>query len=361
MSGRIARLFHTLAAPRRRIDDRAPTSSPVEHGQDEHAASRRLAHALDRAMDLGLWEHAERLAQSAVRLKHVSSQLAERLARLRLVQGHAETAIAIIDSCSERSASLRLLRAACLIHQGRSAEAQLDLHEWSLKSTAPLAARRLLALLEWDAGDMESAQHTLTRNLRHLEDPQTIEILLVMSVAQERGELAAVWAERLRAASLFATAGIEMDLLLTSVGIETSEAPAAPTKTQIETLAVELTSMETIIPTLVEAQRLKPAPARAALLYQAVMHALSNLTNELAACEALARLALILKNPAAAIEWVQRGLKINPMSVTLALLAQEAVQTGPDGPPDAAFGEEVVATIGESEAEAPMYRTGRAA
>lgn len=363
MSGRIARLLHTLAAPRRRDDHSAPTFSPERPDRDEHAASvsRRLAHTLDRAMELGLWEHAERLAKSAVRLRNVSSQLAERLARLRLVQGRAETALAIIDSCSERPASLRLLRAACLIHQGRSAEAQLDLREWSLRSTAPLAARRLLALLEWDAGDVESAQHTLTRNLRHLEDPQTIEILLVMSVAQERGELTAVWAERLHAASLFATTGLETELLLTSVGIETSAMPATPTSTQIETLALELTSMESIIPTLVEAQRLKPEPARAALLYQAVIHALSSLTNELAACEALARLALILKNPAAALQWVQRGLKLNPMSVTLALLAQEAAHTAPDGPPDGAYGEEVVATIGESEVEAPVYRTGRAA
>src|SRR4029453_17641159 len=150
-------------------------------GRDEREVARRLADTIERAMDLGLWEHAQRVAESAAQLAHRFPHLADRLARLRLAQRDPQSALNIIDSCAVRPASLRLLRAACLLQLGQRIEAQLDLQEWSRRASAPLQARYMLALLEWHAGDAHAAMEALRRNLRQIEDPRTLTALLLIN------------------------------------------------------------------------------------------------------------------------------------------------------------------------------------
>ena len=75
----------------------------------EHAIARRLGEAIDRAMDLGLWEHADRVAATALRLAPSHPSLTERLARLRLAQGRCDLALASIDGCRARTAELDTL------------------------------------------------------------------------------------------------------------------------------------------------------------------------------------------------------------------------------------------------------------
>jgi len=93
----LARFRRAAATPPRRAADRPDV-------RDDRGKARALADAIDRAMQMGLWEHAGRLARTAARLAPQSSRLSERLARLRLACNDPETALAIIDGCRETTA-----------------------------------------------------------------------------------------------------------------------------------------------------------------------------------------------------------------------------------------------------------------
>jgi hypothetical protein len=95
--GGLRRLVTTTAGRRHPVA--APAAPP-------RRLARRLADAIDRAMALGLWEHADRLARTAASLAPGYARLAEPLARLRLAQGDPETAIRVIDcGCFEPPAT----------------------------------------------------------------------------------------------------------------------------------------------------------------------------------------------------------------------------------------------------------------
>jgi len=307
---------------------RGSTSAPSRarsHDADEtnrRARAKALADAIDRAMHMGLWGQAERIARSASRIGPTSSRLTERLARLRLAQDDAEVALAIIDGCAEMTASLRMLRAACLMQLGRKQEAHADLLRWSKKSASPIDARLMLALLEWEAGDDCAATLTLMRNLKHLEDPRTLELLLLIAVAQDRRDRARFWARRLQEVSVFGIGSPYLNLLCCSLQVPPGRDAAEPTDAQVTMLAMELISAEQVIPSLVEAQRHHPSRGAATLLYRAIKHALDDLTDQARAAEALAKLALLLEEPAAAEHWARKGLERNPMSATLTMLLQ---------------------------------------
>ena len=330
MGGRIASLlarFHRNDRPDRPAA--AVTPSPAEKA----LTARGLADAIDRAMDMGLWEHAERIAQSALPLAPTSARLGERLARLRLAQGRPETALAIIDSPwaqGERHASLRLLRAVCLVQIGRKEEAHSDLLRWSKKSTAPLDARLMLSLLEWEAGDDHAATLALLRNLKHLEDPRTLELLLLIATRQERPEQTQVWARRLRECSAFGGGSAHMHLLCDSLMLPQLRAQGEPTDEQTNMLAMEFIAAEQVIPTLVAAQQFRPQRDVANLLYRAIEQALDDLTNRFNALEALARLALILDDRTEARRRAEEALRHNPMSASLAMLLEELDEKSPE-------------------------------
>ncbi len=285
--------------------------------------ARALADAIDRAMDMGLWGHAERIARTATALAPESPRLGERLARLRLAQGDPETALSVIDGYPTRTASLRMLRAACLVQLGRKEEAHSDLHRWSKKSASPMDARLMLALLEWESGDDHAATLGLLRNLRHMEDPRTLELLLLIAVGVKHDERAQAWVERLREASAYGAGSPYLRLLCYSLGLPRKATAEEPTERQANLLAMELIGCEQVIPSLVEAQRLRPQPETADLLYRAVEMAMEDLTDEVRAIEALARLAVVLGNFDTARQWAETGLERNPMSASLAMLARQ--------------------------------------
>lgn len=324
MGGPIA----SLLARFRRTDRPTDRSAPAAASPAEKAlTARALADAIDRAMDMGLWEHAERIARSALRLAPTSARLSEQLARLRLAQGRPETALTIIDSPwaqGEMYASLRLLRAVCLVQVGRKQSAHSDLLRWSKKSTAPLDARLMLALLEWEAGDDHAATLSLLRNLKHLEDDRTLELLLLIATRQERPEQAQVWARRLRECSAYGAGSSYLHLLCDSLMLPQRRSQDEPSPEQVDMLAMELIAAEQVIPALLAAQQLRPQPDVANLLYKAIEQALDDLADQLRAFEALARLALILEDREAARQWIEQALHRNPMSASLAMLKAEA-------------------------------------
>jgi tetratricopeptide (TPR) repeat protein len=290
-------------------------------------AARRIAEAIDRAISLRLHEHAERLAQAGVRLMHHSPRLTERIARFRLAQGRAEAALAIVDASPWKTASLRLLRAISLIDLGRVTCAHADLREWSRQATAPLEARRLLAMLELEHGNRDGAIAALIRNVRQADDLESIELLLLDSIAHARTEQAKEWAERLIEASKLSATAMETPILLETFGINTSHVKrAAPTPGQIESFALELAaedSAERILQMLVRSQQVASDPFESQLLYLGAQTALPMLPNQANACESLARLAIVLERNDEALSWAMRGLELNPMSASLSRLVYE--------------------------------------
>ncbi len=305
-----------------------PRPEPLRLGSRQLA--RRLADAIDRALALGLWDHAERLARTAAPLASGYARLAEPLARLRLAQGDAETALSIIDTCRTPPASLRMLRAVCLLSLGARAEANIDLLRWSAKASAPIDARLLLGLLDRH-GDDTAAIQVLQRNLKHLEDPRTIQALLLLSVQRGRREQAETWAARLQGCCTESW-GPEADLMLQSLGMSGIRADAEPTPEQVNALTMELITFEPAIETLVEAQRRRLHVPTARLLRRAIEQALPDLADPAAALHAMARLSLQLGDQTAARAFAERGLAANPMSAPLALLLQELGDPTPPEP-----------------------------
>jgi tetratricopeptide (TPR) repeat protein len=296
-----------------------------------------LAAAIDRAMALGLWEHADRLARTAASLAPGCARLAEPLARLRLAQGDPETALRVIEGCRTLPASMRLLRATCNLFLGARAEADLDLHRWSARASAPLDARLMLGLLQWRRND-DDAVRTLQRNLRHLEDPRTLQALLLVCLHRGRYEQARAWARRLRTGCAGAgrSATGSIDLMLRSLGMAGVHPDEKPTPEQVNALAMELITFEPAIETLTAAQCRRTHPPTVRLIRQAIEQALPDLCDPAEALHALARLSILEGDREAALDLARRGLDENPMSAALALLLRELSETTPPGEPAAA-------------------------
>lgn len=287
--------------------------------------ARRLAEAIDHAVERGMLRQARRLADNAVRLAIHSTRLADRIARLRLSQDDPEGAMSIIDACATQSGSMRLLRIACLLKLGRLADAHMQLNEWSGQSTAPLAARRALALIESVHGDRAAASAAVLRNLKHVEDPASLEIFTVLAGAEQEGDRARTWAERLRRACIVSRATVDVDVLCESLGMQFNGANAViePTVIQVQTLAMELTASPESLQELVVHQEHTFQPQVAELIRRATEQALDELEEASIGCEALARLSRLFGNHDAALSWAERGLQSNPMSASLTLLLNE--------------------------------------
>ncbi len=288
--------------------------------------ARRLAEAVEQALDRGMFEQANRLAANGRRLAVHSSRLTDRLARLQLAQNKFDDALAIIDACLSCTASLRMLRAACLVQLGRHAEAHIALYAWSRKSTAPLATRRLLAFLDSASNDDDSAIAALTRNLHHVDDPATLEQLLVICMRQGRSEQAQHWAKRLRQASIVNHGTVEINVLCESLGLDRNATAAKPSTTQIDALAMELAAEPETLPILVQYQQHSFDAMVASLIYDATQQALDAFDQPAPAFEALARLAMLLKRETEAQQWAHRGLELNPMSASIILLLEQLDQ-----------------------------------
>lgn len=250
-----------------------------------------------------------------------------------------------------------MLRSVCLLALGRRLEAHLELNEWARKSSAPLQARVLLALLEWFAGDRHSAMAALLRNMKQLEDPRSLTALTLIAAAEGRRDLASCWAVRLRNLCAWSGSLSDVNLILRSIGFETlARSELVPGQSHIDALATELLANEAVVPALVQSMCLRtprlqdnanrtPADNRssAALLMKAIEKALPDLEDGAAGYEALAQLSIAIDDRPTALEWANRGLASYPLSANLARLARELA----DQPDDSEVGEDaVLATIG---------------
>ena len=318
-----------------RLSQRPPRKDTSRRGRRAaHArrVARRLSDGIDRAMARGRMGHAKILAGRAGRLALGHARLAECLARLRLAEGRPGTTLRIIDACGTQLASLRLLRAACLLRLGAREEAHLELHRFSARSSAPPDARILLALLESRRHDHAAAVRALQRNLRHLQDPRTLEVLVLLATCRGNHQQAQMWARNLRKSvgAVETRDTPEVSVLLESLAMPAFDPDSVPTPREVNALAMELVTYEPAIGTLVEAQKRRPHLGTIGLIRRALAQVLGELLDEAYGCEAMSRLSILLGDLDAARHWAQRGVTLNPMSASLALLS-ETLQPRPTG------------------------------
>lgn len=315
-----------LGSLRRRSTSVAPSSAAAAQHHSQRQLARNFADAIDQAMALRQWEQAQRLADASGRLAPDNARLSEQLARLKLVQGDPETALAIVESCNTMPASLRLLRAVCQWLLGAKADAHLDLLQWSKKASAPLDARLLLALIDWKAGDLPASIKTLRQNLRHLDDPRTLETLFLISLHRGNKEQAENWAQQLRQCLLAAASVPIADVMLRSLGQTGMPPQTQVTDKLVATLAMELISFEAAILPLVEAQHKKNNPHTVRLLCSAIERALVEFSDRAAAIHSLARLYALQGDLRSARRWALSGQAEFPLYVPLALMARKFTQ-----------------------------------
>ena len=184
----------------------------------------------------------------------------------------------------------------------------------------------LLALIDWKAGDLPESIKTLRQNLRHLDDPRTLETLFLISLHRGRKEQAENWAQQLRQCLLAAASVPIADVMLRSLG-QTGMPPQTQVSDKLAaTLAMELISFEAAILPLVEAQHQKNNPHTVRLLCSAIERALVELSDRAAAIHSLARLYALQGDLRSARRWALSGQAEFPMFVPLALMARKFAQ-----------------------------------
>lgn len=318
MKNWLRRIFDRPQSPGRNAPDRFAEVKPMPIHR--LSAGRWIATALDRAMRQDQWAQARRLVLSAGRLTETFPHVAEQVARFHLASGDPLQALHLIDDSHVQTASLRMLRNVCLIVIGRESEARTDLQQWVKRSTAPLSARTLHALLEVGEKNYETARTQLRRNLKHLDDPTSLASLIALCVADDRQRQADHWADRFQKAMAGVPEFERYDLMLKSLRLARPAPSHRSDLRQVQTLALELLGHENIIPVLVSAQAIEFDPRTSRLLADAIEQALPDLDKPQAGLEALARLALCADDFNLARHWIERGSAAYPMSSGLARL-----------------------------------------
>jgi tetratricopeptide (TPR) repeat protein len=330
-----------LRAWRSRRAREVQSHDPLEGGAAAEAQfqtlrqSRQFCAAIDRGAELRLWDHVDRLAQSASRLSWFDAALAERLARVKVAHGEPETALVMLDRGVNAPPSTRLLRTLCLLHTGAHTQAHLELTDWqrSLKSDSaaalPSEGRLLHALLEWHAGDIASA----TSLLRDVADDANDDVrrwaqMTLILLAASRGQWdRATDRARTLAESDNGLSEREIALMLDSLRLGRPVAPEQQRHERIEQMAKELPGAVHLIEPLVEAQRRHFDQPVAEELYAALEKSFAVMgEHQSAAAEGLARLGALLSETDEAVNWARRGLALNPMSARLVLLLNELIQ-----------------------------------
>ena len=319
----VDRIMRRVARDGGRTSPRQMSAPAAQSQRDEFSVARELSQALDRAMQRCQWQQAARIAATAMRIACEHPMLCERIARMQLALGQAESALNLIETCASRTSSLRLLHVACLLQLGRRHEAHLALREFTLKSCAPVQARLMLGLLEWHGGDTRAAHEALTRNNHQIKDPHTLLALALINVVNGNLEQATRWIHKLQQSSAWSIDAPLFQDILHSMGLPLDIEPSEPAINQIEALAVELLANEQVIPALVYWQQSNCDFNLATMLARAIEQALPDLEDRATGYLALCDLHDAMDDAGCAAAWLHRGAAACPMSVALARRIQE--------------------------------------
>jgi hypothetical protein len=234
------------------------------------------------------------------------------------------------------AAEARLTRLADWCLGGQAAAAELELHDWQRHEDCPAHARALLASLLARRGRIEQALAVIAPLARQDAEPDAERALLHVALL-----LAAELPDSARRAALklyhqhgyqgFVRVWLEA---LQPPGLQ--DLPVVPEAT-IEHLAAELVGQRQVIPALVAAQQRAPDAGQIHLLRRAIDRAARDLSDNppsaLAACQAMAELALLAGDADDARRWAHRGLRLDPYAVRLALVLAEVSDDPAVGPP----------------------------
>ena len=274
-----------LINPRKRRDATLPLrtkTSPQARctpNDAERSLARSLGESIDESVDRRHRHRLTVLVEAAMRIAHRHPHLTERLARLRLADDDAQAALSLIEALTEQElpSSLRLLRCACLIQAGRRTEAHQELCRWCHDRSAPIDARLMSALLDWETGDVASADAALRQNIRQLEsgDERTLMAALCLAVEHNNPERVAVLAQQLRQCTTGQTCSPDVDVLMGTLGVAVPPAATHLSDPQIDDFVTELIAAEATIPALVESLQISPDRAITTMLVDAIERALA--------------------------------------------------------------------------------------
>ena len=321
----------------------------------------RMADAIEKAISNGQLDLANRLANTSIRLRSDHQRLNEAIARLRLNEDNPEAALAILDCHPATSNERCLLRAACLVALGQKGQAHLELLARSQRPGASSRVHQLLALLEWESGDEARAVSGLHENSTW-NDPSTLKVLIAFAI--ERGSMkeAQRLADRLAREAIYPTERDGIQLFLASLNLARSGVRPAPHRNTIRVLTHELLEAETLIETLMEAQRREFDAPSARLLLASLAAGVDRFSDPPAIYLHLAELARELDGQAMAVAWIETGLEAFPMSAPLRLKHAEivaALRAGSTQPTEDA--REVVAKFRQQQVDDAEQISGKAA
>lgn len=235
--------------------------------------------------------------------------------------------------------------------QGQRAGAELELHDWARHEDCPDEARVLLACALTARGEREHALAILHQQV-DLAAQQYSEDLGRMLVAVLTEADLTESAQR-AAHQCFHQLGHQGQM---AAWLEAVDAPGfgehvSKPDAAIEELALELSSQFRLIPSLVAAQKIDPDTDDICMLRDAMMGMAPHAHDQretLTLSLALAELSLLLDDHDEARRWAYRGLRIDPLSASLALILAQ-VQG------DTAMGPAVTDVLGEVADAFPQY------
>jgi tetratricopeptide (TPR) repeat protein len=310
-------------------------AAPSEEGQRHLRAIRHLVideatTAIHRALERRDHPAAERAIAQALRIDAASPRLAELRAWYHLDLNQPQVALDILDAVPRPSPQLKLLLQLVRSLAGAKARAHLALNSWARHRDCPPAARVLLAALDAEAGHTGEALAVLNTDPELAADPRACCLQILLEGSRDVSQAA-----RRAGAILLRRFGRHQHVtrFLDSLDLARRSDATVPIE-MIGQLAEELLDQPQVIESLVVAQQCHPQPLRIELLRRAIARIVDQLAEPIAALEALALLGYLAGDHDEAMRWVRRGMKIAPMNVRLALLADELERGTTDASPE---------------------------
>jgi tetratricopeptide (TPR) repeat protein len=314
----------------RRFVRRGPQPTPDRHHRTEDGLAElhtirfivgcEACSQLELALRDGHLDAAEHAIARAMSVDPTLPRLTELRAWFSLRRGAATEALKVLETEPALSTRLKLLLQLVRIQAGQKALAHLELNSWARQPGCPATAKLLLAFLDADRGDHLAARRLLMQAMRNDSDAELLEMTIVLDILCDMPDAAEAHADELAERS--------NDDPLTRPFLETiclreHGRPQTVSTDSTERLAAELAESPEVITTLVVGQRCQPRTDRIELLCEALNRVVDDLSDPQPAVEALAELEQLRGRVTESQHWAWRGLQINPLNASLALLLHE--------------------------------------
>lgn len=304
----------TEAAP-----DESATETRMESTLDDlnQIVRQKLCDAIETALKSHQLADARRWIDRGMELFPTNPRLIELRAWHALLTGRADLASQWLGELSDPTPRQKLFLQLVRCQAGLRALAHLELNEWSREPDCPQEARVLLAWLDLQAGEIQSAQQVLHRNMKLNPDAETCRLLILLDFSEDMPHAAR------HAAGLLLHAYSHHPRIawwLMSMGLMDQAGVSLVPVEMIGQLADELLARPELIPSLAAAIKRSGKRGRIELLRRSIGRIVDRLDDAPPALQALAELCLAAGDEDDARRWIRRGLRINPQSAAFALL-----------------------------------------